>query len=277
MATPDLKNAPRQPGWSMRAGEIARSLLDPALPVPGDLSPQSQSQVRQRFAVYRNNVAVGLVNVLAANFPSTRAILGEDNFRIVARNFILSHPPKSPVMAEYGGTFPGFLANFPPLARSPFLADLASLEWLWVQAYHALDEAPLDAGTLAQTDADIVGACPLVAHPAAAVIASRHAIATLFEARNEWPQPSLDVDEPQVVLVSRPGLEVMVTRLDMAEAAFFQVLLDGESLSSAIGAALAAREDFDAGAAIALMLATGAFAGFDKLVPQEREMPDESL
>ena len=270
MVPHDPENAPLHAGWPLRAGEIARSLLDPALPVPGGLSPQSESQVRQRFAVYRNNVAVGLVNVLAANFPSTRAILGEENFRIVARNFILAHPPETPVMADYGGAFAEFLAAFPPLAKSPFLADLARLEWLWGRAYHAVDQSPLDAGTLAQTDADVVGASPLVAHPAAALIASSHAVATLFEARNEWPQPPFDVDEPQAVLVTRPGLEVMVTRLDMPQASFFKALLDGESLSSAIGAALAAHEDFDAGAAIALMLATGAFTRFDNPASQDK-------
>ena len=59
----------------------------------------------RRFAVYRNNVAVGLIGALEARYPVSRRIAGDDLFRAMARAFVRAHKPRSPVMIAYGGSF----------------------------------------------------------------------------------------------------------------------------------------------------------------------------
>ena len=66
----------------------------------------------RRFAVYRNNVAVGLIGALEARYPVSRRIAGEDLFRAMARAFVRAHKPRSPVMIAYGGEFPEFMADY---------------------------------------------------------------------------------------------------------------------------------------------------------------------
>ena len=71
----------------------------------------------RRFAVYRNNVAVGLIGALEARYPVSRRIAGDDLFRAMARAFVRANKPRSPVMIAYGGEFPEFVAEY--LARGP--------------------------------------------------------------------------------------------------------------------------------------------------------------
>ena len=66
----------------------------------------------RRFAVYRNNVAVGLIGALEARYPVSRRIAGDDLFRAMARTFVRAHKPRSPVMIAYGGEFPEFVAEY---------------------------------------------------------------------------------------------------------------------------------------------------------------------
>ena len=42
----------------------------------------------RRFAVYRNNVAAGLIRALEARFPVTRRLVGDDFFRAMAGGFV---------------------------------------------------------------------------------------------------------------------------------------------------------------------------------------------
>ena len=77
----------------------------------------------RRFAVYRNNVAVGLIGALEARYPVSRRIAGDDLFRAMARAFVRAHKPRSPVMIAYGGSRSSRRADSrsratPPVGRS---------------------------------------------------------------------------------------------------------------------------------------------------------------
>lgn len=64
---------------------FAAALLNPDLPCPGGLSTWNGSAPATRFAVYRNNVTVSLVDALADTFPVLQALVGEEFFRAMAR------------------------------------------------------------------------------------------------------------------------------------------------------------------------------------------------
>ena len=66
----------------------------------------------RRYGVYRNNVVISLMEALRGAFPSVLAIMGEENFARVARNFVAVHPPRSPMMQRYGEAFPVFPRRF---------------------------------------------------------------------------------------------------------------------------------------------------------------------
>src|SRR5690606_15015602 len=101
---------------------------DPEQAVPGAVMAHSAGIPARRFAVYRNNVVVGLVNALAARFPALQRIVGEEFFRAMAQLYVRAHPPRSRLLMEYGDGFADFIAAFEPAAELPYLADIARLE-----------------------------------------------------------------------------------------------------------------------------------------------------
>ena len=105
---------------------FAVALGEPSAPPPATTHGRIGAPDARRFAVYRNNVAVGLIGVLEARYPVSRRIAGDDLFRATARAFVRAHRPRSPVMIAYGGEFPEFVADYLAAAEArPSLSQTA--------------------------------------------------------------------------------------------------------------------------------------------------------
>ena len=217
----------------------------------------------RRFSVHRNNLHASLIDVLRARYPVIERLVGEDFFKAAARIFATAHPPRTPVLIEYGGGFPAFLESFEPARGLPYLGDVARLEWLRHAAYHAADQAPLTAASLAGVPPESAGGLTFALHPSAGLIASPFPIVSIWEtnAFDEQVRPIGPELPGEAALVIRPELEVSVLRLDAAEHAFTAALAAGQTLGQAMGKA-AAREGFDLSPFFAKLIAAGAFSGF---------------
>ncbi len=152
------------------AAAFAAALCDSAEPPPAATRGRQGVPDARRFAVYRNNVAVGLIAALEARYPVARRMAGPDAFRAMARAFIAEHKPRSPVLIAYGDVFPDFLEaqGLDPDLRG--LADVARLENAWVEAYHAEDAAAAALADLAALDAEALPSARIVLHPAARIL-----------------------------------------------------------------------------------------------------------
>jgi putative oxidoreductase len=141
---------------------------------PPGLMAWNGSDPARRFAVYRNNVMVSLIDALADSYPVTQDLVGEEFFRAMARLFVRTHPPRSPVLALYGAGLAEFIESFAPAAVLPYLADVARLEMLRVQAWHAADAAPLGLADFAALleNAPALAATGFDLHPSLAVLRS---------------------------------------------------------------------------------------------------------
>jgi hypothetical protein len=91
---------------------FAAALDEPYDPPPAMTRGRMGAPDARRFSVYRNNVAVGLIGALEARYPVSRRIAGDDLFRAMARAFVQSHRPRSPVMIAYGEGFPEFISDY---------------------------------------------------------------------------------------------------------------------------------------------------------------------
>jgi len=87
--------------------------------LPEGLTARAAGEVERRFAVYRNNVATGLIRALGRRFPVIERLVGADFAAAMFGEFGLRHPPESPVLLAYGEAMPGFLATFSPVAHLP--------------------------------------------------------------------------------------------------------------------------------------------------------------
>ena len=91
---------------------FAAALGEPSAPPPAMTHGRMGAPDARRFAVYRNNVAVGLIGALEARYPVSRRIVGDKLFRGMARAFVRANKPRSAVMIAYGGEFPEFAADY---------------------------------------------------------------------------------------------------------------------------------------------------------------------
>jgi hypothetical protein len=240
-----------------RQGLFAAALLDPELPCPEGLMTSNGSDPAQRFRVYRNNVIVSLVDALADTFAVTRELVGDEFFRAMARLFAYAQPPQSPQLAFYGAGFPDFIANFPPAAGLPYLADVARLEYRRVLAYHAADVtavSPAEIGAVL-ADESALSTLGLQLHPSLTVLSSAFAVVSLWAAH----QGVLDLatiapDVAETALVLRPGLDVEVMQIPPAAGAFVAAISAGSTLAAAADQAAATDEAFDLVGILGLLL-----------------------
>lgn len=250
---------------------FAAALLDPDRPVPVGLSAWNGSDPAARFSVYRNNVAVSVIGALADTFPVARELVGAAFFDAMARCFIDAEPPRSPVLTEYGDTFPEFVSAFPPAAGLPYLPDLARLELARVRAYHAKDADALSADALGAYLADParLPTARLTLHPSLAVIASDYAIVSLWAAHQGHQRiEEVDLGRAESALVLRQGDDALVLSIPRGTAAFMAALSSGATLGEAATAA-AQDPDFNLAQALAPLIRHGGIAAWNQ--PGDRE------
>ena len=239
---------------------FAAALLDPERAAPAGLTGPAGKRAVKRFAAYRNNVVVGLVDALAATFPAVQRIVGERFFRAAARLHALETPPTSPLIAEYGRDFPDFLARFEHARSLPYLPDVARIERAWLDAYHAADADPIDPAALGAVLPERLGGLRFTPHPAMRVVRSRFAaVSAVAYNRSSGEVPPIDMSAAQDALIVRPALEVSLTALPPGGAAFILALAEGAALGEAAQRASADAPDFDLAANIGGILAAGAF------------------
>ncbi len=215
----------RTPGSSLRG-----------LRAPGSSDPQ------RRLDVHRNNAMVSLIDALAATFPVTQALVGEDFFRDMARQRVLADPPRSPVVFRHGEGFAEFVDRYAPAAVVPYLGDMARLEYLRVQCHHAED-----AQAVAVADFHALLAVPerlpdlrMTLHPASTWLRSDHAVHALWRSHQGLDDlaaadlAGIDPHTAEAVLITRPQWDVQVHPIDRRMTHALAALREGAPLGVAL-------------------------------------------
>ncbi|MFT5642882.1 MAG: hypothetical protein ACI83P_000416 [Janthinobacterium sp.] len=239
------------------------ALLDPERAIPDQVTVWNGSDATLRFALYRNNILVSLIDALADTYPVAQELVGEDFFRAMARLFVNAERPRSRVLTFYGAAFPDFIEHFPPAASVPYLADVARLEMLRVTAYHAFDCAALSADVIALflADVDQLPDWVFQLHPSLGILRSRYAVASLWAAhQGNVDIATIDPDVPESALIIRAHLEVEVIRVTASSADFIEHLWHGASLGAAVEQASLAHADFDLSDTLSLLVRTQAIS-----------------
>lgn len=220
-------------------GALGKSLIPPEL----------------TWQIYRNNYLEGHVAALEDTFSTVRTIVGKEFFRVLAKQFVGNADSSSGDLNEYGRDFPAFLAGSQSNETLPYLADIARLDWTWLE----LLRAPYQAGDWL---AHLLALSPAAwseatARPAGIVIASPYPVYSIFKLSAEGGQTvSLDLGG-QAVLISRTA-HVEVTLLNDAAAAFVASWFNGSTLGLAMEAGLLVDKQFDVASLLPQLAAAGA-------------------
>ena len=249
---------------------FADALLNADRPVPYGITAHNAAVPTRRFAVYRNNVVVGLGKALKSRFPVVEKIVGEEFFAAMALVFVKEQPPRSPQLATYGDVFPAFIAAFEPARELPYLADVARLEAARTRSYHAADATPVGAGHFVALNTRAVGGIRVGMHPSTEIVRSPHPIVTIW-AMNRGEQELAPIENwrGEDALLVRPYLDVEVRVLPPGGAAFLLALAAGWPLGEAAEAALADDPNFDLTGNLAGLIGSGLVR--DIVVPEPKK------
>ena len=235
------------------------TLFDAALR-GGDLPPgllaRDPAEVGRRFAVYRNNVAASLSQALATRFPVIRKLVGESYFAALAQTYAQAERPASPVLAEWGAGFAGFLDRFAPVANWPYLGDVARIEYARGRAFHAADAPPVAPAVLAAADP---GRVRLVLHPSVILLRLAHPAVSIWLRHQPATAGTPVQTGPQTALVLRdPAFDVQVHAVGPGDAALIGGLAAGQTLALAALAADQAQPGHDPQSLLVLLMRAGA-------------------
>ncbi len=252
------------PQLADRLGGFAAALLDPTLAVPPGLVGPDGVPSAKRFAVYRNNVVVGLTEALQANFPAVNRIVGEEFFRVMARDYVVSEPPASSILLDYGAGFADFIARFEPAVTLPYLPDVARIERAWTEAYNAREAEPLRPETLAGIASDQAGDMRFTVHPSLRIVHSHFPALTIWRMNvDDGVSAPVDLEAGgEDALIMRPAAEVEVRSMPPGGADFIAALVNGKSLAEAAKSAMNASALFDLSANLAALIGAGVFVDY---------------
>lgn len=232
-------------------------------PLPRGITAPSPAEVEQRFAVYRNNVAVSLTDALAKRFPVIQRLVGDAFFGAMARVYAETHRPKSPVLLEWGDSFAAFLAGFPPLSAYPYMADVARIEYARGVAYHAADARPARADSFVGVDPQRLH---LRLHPSVQVLRLGHPAVSIWRQNQPGATPPTPGPAgPQTALILRdPQFNVPVFAISSADAVMIDQIALGASLTTAAEMARWADPGHDPHPLILRLMQTGAILDPEK-------------
>ena len=242
--------------------DFAAGIMD-AGAAPAVIRADGLSAAR-RLQVYRNNVLASLTDVLEAIHPVVAKLVGDGFFQYAAHEFIHRNPSRSGDLHDFGSTFSGFLQEFPPAQQLPYLGDVARLEWLYHEVYHAAEQAPLDFEALARVPPDRYEDLCFDLHPAVRLLHSPYPLLRIWQTNQDDydgdQQVSLDAGATRLLIVRRE--EVEFHELPQGEFVLLEHLATGDRLATAAAAAAATDDGFDLDTSLTRQVSNQVLADF---------------
>lgn len=213
--------------------------------------------------VHRNTVIKALVDALEANYSTVVQLVGREWFRACAVEYARLYPARSAALMVYGESFPAFLSAFAPAKELPYLAQVARIDRMWIEAYTARDAMPLPANSLARRDPAVLYEQRVSLHPATRFGWFGHSAAAIWmHHRQDCPASGLEIADCEDGLVLARALgAIQHISLDRASFVFLERLAAGETLGEAASAALTIDVNADIAGGLARFVRAGIFSG----------------
>ncbi|MBU2935845.1 MULTISPECIES: HvfC/BufC N-terminal domain-containing protein [Pacificibacter] len=195
-----------------------QAAMNPDLETPHGIVGPDGLPAPKRFSVYRNNIIVSLKEAMNDGFPAVASLVGEAFFTAMSDIYIRQNPPKSPILALYGASFPEFIAEFEPAASLPYLKDVAGLEYALRHAYHCADATPVDPQAFANAN---IFSATLSFAPSVSALRSDYPVTQIRTAALGGPQPTGGAED---ILITRPDLDPIATAFPSGTATIIDAL-----------------------------------------------------
>lgn len=193
---------------------------------------------RLGLRVYANNAMHALVSALHDTFPAVNAMLGDETFTALAVAYVRANPPvRDALLVWYGEGFPAFLDRV-AVEEAPYRAELARLEWAWLEAYHAPEAVPLPPAAFAVLTPEQLIAAHMRLHPSVHLLCCANDIEPIWQRYRGGLDASAGSDQRDRscrIAVMRPFAEVIVRPLSSPVFDCLALLRDGAPFGEATG------------------------------------------
>jgi hypothetical protein len=184
-----------------------------------------------RVKIYGNAYRVRLSDALQDTYPVLFKVLGDEVWDSLGRAFIDAHPSVHRSIRWYGRELGDFLAQRPPYAQQPILAEIARFEWTLSEVFDAADALPMVREALQTVDADSWDRLEFRFHPSLRLLEFRWNTVAVWQALSrdeDPPQPEASA-APIPWLLWRRELTNRFRSLDAAEKACLEAAVSGKS------------------------------------------------
>ena len=185
-----------------------------------------------RVGIYADAYFYRLLEVCKEDFPATLAVIGENGFHDLITGYLLAYPPTEPSVLYAGHHLGGYIDASPIGVRWPFLADLARLERILIESFHAADASALG---LAAMRAIAPGDWPFVEmrlHPAIRLLDTRWRIDEVLAAVARGASPFEPEASAVTLLIWRRDARVSYRAIERAEAAGLRLAKHGANFGA---------------------------------------------
>ena len=112
-----------------RQRRLMSQLLAARADATGLPTRESGARALRGLQAYRANADASAARALGTAFPTVHALVGDEDFEHLAREFWRAAPPQRGDLGEWGADFAAWLSEHPQLADWPYLGDCARLDW----------------------------------------------------------------------------------------------------------------------------------------------------
>ncbi|OGW85972.1 MAG: hypothetical protein A3C35_07335 [Omnitrophica bacterium RIFCSPHIGHO2_02_FULL_46_11] len=187
----------------------------------------------ERVQVYANGYPSRIRESLNEVYEAVHYVLGDEHFSDLCHAYAEHYHSRDYNLNFVGRHMAEFLKASPWIKEFPFLPDLAKLEWLIWEAFHAFDGepfTPLQASKIPMEDWE---RAQFIFQPSAGLIASPWPILDIWRLRREARQGlRVDIKRSQQILVGRKNDQVRCELIDKNQYRLIEGLLQKQTLGA---------------------------------------------
>lgn len=229
-----------EPGLRARP---AQRLLPHAVSDPGTVVLPSRSLTSiERLDIYAHMYFARLIEVMEAEYPTTRQILGAHEFAVACRRFIARNPSRSRTLGGMSAKFPDFLArSLPQNHRNGLAVDVARIERAMEDVFDERRAEPMTAAEFSAIGADQWDRVCLSVNPALRLLKLRYPANDYMNAARAGRKPRIPRPRSTFAIVYRRAFSVFRRDQEPEQFKLLAALASGRMLAAAVRASIGGR------------------------------------
>lgn len=173
---------------------------------PDHLFSEDRARALLGLKAHANTISHARLVALENAYPKVHAHLGHEDFHAISRDYIEQDHILTRDMNMIAADFAAYLDA---IGHHGTVADLARIEWAWLESYRAAEADPLELTDIATLGEEDLLALVIGAHPAIRLISLT---GTLSSELNE-----LGDETPDALMIARPAAQVLFHSMSALE------------------------------------------------------------